>query len=326
MADVAVIIPTHNRAGLLPAAIDSVLAQQFDGTVEIIVIDDGSTDDTPHVMAEYIADSNALIEYIRQEKEGVVAARNRGLSMSAAPLVAFLDSDDCWHPRKLQAQVDLMRADESVVVCHTSFRYVNDHGTFTDDGPQREDNPCVGRCTRKLLEEDLVIFSSVIARRSAIDAAAAAESHGLPFAPGLRNAQDYDLLLRLSRLGAFAYCREPLTHYRLHDAHGAMGNLPRAYGYHCRVQLDFATRWGDDVGVTLDDARGFAGAFLEGRAESAFWQRRFDQVRLFAKLASELGVETAGMASLARRASRPTWPYKLKDGIDRFLGRTADDG
>lgn len=326
MTDVAIIIPTHNRATLLSASLDSALAQQFDGTFEIIVIDDGSEDATPQVMTDYVDRHGKTVRYIRQEKAGVVAARNRGLAASIAPFVAFLDSDDLWDPRKLQRQIDALKADDGIVVSHTSFRYIDDVGRYTDEGPQRTDNPCVGRCTKKLLEEDLVIFSSVVARRSAILAAAAAEPHGEVFAPGLTNAQDYDLLLRLSRLGSFAYDAEPLTWYRLHDAHGAMGNLPRAYGYHCRVQLDFAKRWGDDVGVTAEDAQRHAGAFLEGRAASAFWQRRFDQVRLFAKLSSDLGVETAAMTSLARRASHPSWPYKLKDRIDRFLGGAADDG
>jgi hypothetical protein len=124
-----------------------------------------------------------------------------------------------------------------------------------------------------LLREDVIIFSSVLMRRSAIDRAAAAQPHGLAFAPGLTNAQDYDLLLRVAMLGRFIYIPQTLTFYRQHDAHGAMGNLKQAFGYHCRVQRSFVEQFGEQIGVNDKDINSIIGDFLFSRAESAFWRR-----------------------------------------------------
>ncbi len=320
--DIAVITPTHNRAALIGDALDSVLAQTFGGRVEVAVIDDGSTDDTPSVMRRYLdehgrGDGKVQISYQRLEKAGVVTARNTAIAATTAPLVAFLDSDDYWHPDKLKLQVESMR-DEAVVLSHTSFRYVDEQGRMKDDGPQRLDNPCVGRCMDVLMNEFLVVFSSAMVRRSTIEEAARAEEHGLPFDPRWTNSQDYDLVLRCARLGTFAYVPEPLTLYRLHGAHGAMGNLPRAYGFHSRVQIDFTKRWGHEIGIDETEARRRASAFVRGRAEAAFWRRDFDTIRQLCDLGIEIGHEPAWYERMRSKASGPVWMYRLKDRLDRL--------
>lgn len=327
MKQVSVIIPTHNRATLLPAALDSVIAQEsVPGGIEVIVIDDGSTDGTDAVIAPYLeryADAAApvTISYIRLEKLGVVTARNTGIEKTGAPLVAFLDSDDYWAPDKLAKQIAAIDADPGVGLVHSSFRYVDEEGRYGDEGPQRLDNPCVGRCVRTLLEEDLVIFSSVLVKREVVAQAAEAEPHGLPFDPRWTNAQDYDLLLRAAVLCKYAYITEPLTMYRLHGAHGAMGNLPRAFGFHARVQIDFVKRHGEQAGVSQEEAGRMAGDFLFGRAESAFWHRQLATTRGLCDVADELGVSGPRFTRLRRQASRPGWAYAVKDRLDRVLGR-----
>ncbi len=323
---VAVIIPTYNRAALLPAALDSVVAQTTPARIEAVVIDDGSTDNTAQAIEPYLKQhgdpaGKVAIRYIQLDKQGVVTARNTGIAQTTAPYVAFLDSDDYWVPRKLEDQLDAIERDSGTVLVHTSFRYVDEQDNYRDDGPNRLDNPCVGRCVDALLHEDLVIFSSVLTRRSAIERAAAAESHGLPFDPRWTNAQDYDLLLRIARLGTYVYLPEPLTLYRLHGGHGAMGNLRRAYGFHCRVQIDFVQRYGGEFGIDEAEARRRAAGFLFGRAESAFWQRDFKTVKGFCELATELGVSDERFEALGRKSSRPAWVYRLKDGLDRLVGR-----
>ncbi len=302
-----------------------MIAQTADCRIEIVVIDDGSTDDTPKIMqayAEHFADRTAgrFVRTLRQDNQGVVAARNHGLAESNAPLVAFLDSDDFWDHHKLERQLQAIRLDDAVSVVHTSFRYVDESGEPSDDGPQRLDNPCAGECATTLLREDVVIFSSVLARRSAIDAAAEAEDHGQPFAPGLTNAQDYDLLLRLARSGRFIYVPEALTFYRRHDAHGAMGNLKQAFGYHCRVQRDFVGRWGEQIGVSGEQVDRHIADFLFGRAESAFWRRELEVVRDLCELAEQENVLNDRFVELTRKASWPVWLYKLKDNVGRMFG------
>src|SRR5437763_447547 len=106
MKTVSVIIPAYNFARYVPEAIDSVLAQTY-APFEVIVVDDGSTDDTPKVLAAY----GNRIRAIRQVNQGVAAARNTGLAAAGGEYVAFIDSDDTWEPRKLQLQMDRFDAD-----------------------------------------------------------------------------------------------------------------------------------------------------------------------------------------------------------------------
>ena len=124
---VSVVIPTYNRAGCLPRAIDSVLAQTFDD-YEIIVIDDGSSDNTSEVLAAY----GDRVCVVKQVNQGVSAARNHGIRVARGEFVAFLDSDDEWLPRKLEAQV----------------QYLNSHSDVGFAG-------CLGYCR----EEDGTFFS-----------------------------------------------------------------------------------------------------------------------------------------------------------------------
>ena len=326
-AKVAVIIPTFNRAPLLPAALDSVIAQTTPCSIEAIVVDDGSTDNTDQVIQPYLAGhgdpaGKIVIRYTRLNKQGVVTARNTGIAQTQAPYIAFLDSDDYWAPQKIEQQLQTFEQNTPIGVVHTAFRYVDEDDQFQDDGTQRPNNPCVGHCVDVLLDEDLVIFSSVLMRRSIIEQAAAAEPHGLPFDPRWTNAQDYDLLLRAARLAPFAYISQPLTMYRLHGGHGAMGNLRRAYGYHSRVQIDFVCRYGNEYGINEAHAKIRAGNFIFGRAKAAFWRRQFTVARDLCGLARELEVSDDRFAKLRRRMFlRPAWIYKAKDHLDQLTGK-----
>jgi glycosyltransferase involved in cell wall biosynthesis len=114
MPHFSVIIPTYNRYGLLKRAVDSVLNQTF-GDYELIVIDDGSTDETPGVAIEY----EGRITYIRQDNGGVSKARNRGVHLASSPYIAFLDSDDVWFPEKLREQYDFIRSNPDILIHQT---------------------------------------------------------------------------------------------------------------------------------------------------------------------------------------------------------------
>lgn len=108
---VSVVIPTWNRAHLLPRAVDSVLAQTVP-PAEVVIVDDGSTDDTASVVSSY----GARLRCIRQANAGVAAARNAGIAAARHDLIAFLDSDDWWRPRYLERQLPPF-ADPDVVCC-----------------------------------------------------------------------------------------------------------------------------------------------------------------------------------------------------------------
>ena len=111
---VSVIIPTFNRGWILKEAIDSVLDQEFDD-YELIIVDDGSADDTQEILDSYGED----IIVLRQSNKGVSAARNRGITEATGQLIAFLDSDDLWLPEKLSRQVDFFNTNPTVMVNQT---------------------------------------------------------------------------------------------------------------------------------------------------------------------------------------------------------------
>jgi glycosyltransferase involved in cell wall biosynthesis len=110
----SVIIPTYNRAAFVREAIDSVVQQDYP-CLELVVVDDGSTDATPDVVRGF----GARVTYLRQLHAGVSAARNRGVAASRGELIAFLDSDDLWLPGKASAQVTLFRQQPQTQACHT---------------------------------------------------------------------------------------------------------------------------------------------------------------------------------------------------------------
>lgn len=115
---ISVVVPTYNRGHLIARAIDSCLGQ-LENRDELIIIDDGSTDDTQRVVAEY----GDRIRYIRTPNQGAGAARNRGIREAKNPLLAFLDSDDEWLPGKIQIQRAFMQAMPDVLFSFTNFSY-----------------------------------------------------------------------------------------------------------------------------------------------------------------------------------------------------------
>src|SRR5210317_1951921 len=111
---VSVIIPTYNRGWILAEAIDSVLAQDFKD-YELIVVDDGSTDNTREILGRYGRD----IVVLAQSNQGVSAARNRGIAACTGKFVAFLDSDDLWLPQKLSRQVNFFNSNTDARINQT---------------------------------------------------------------------------------------------------------------------------------------------------------------------------------------------------------------
>jgi glycosyltransferase involved in cell wall biosynthesis len=117
--EIAVIVPTYNRAHLIGATLDSILAQSY-APVEVVVVDDGSTDNTEEVVGGYAS----RVSYLRVPNSGPCKARNTGVAATTAPWVAFCDSDDLWRSDKLRMQVDLCLNMRSVEYCFTNFRFV----------------------------------------------------------------------------------------------------------------------------------------------------------------------------------------------------------
>lgn len=133
-APVSVVIPTHDRAALLGTAVESALAQTYPA-VEIVVVDDGSIDETPAVVRAF----GPRVTYVRQENQGVEAARRHGLAVSHGRYVSFLDDDDVMLPTKLARQAARLDGDPAVGVVHCRYHYVDPEGRHLETvGPQPE--------------------------------------------------------------------------------------------------------------------------------------------------------------------------------------------
>jgi glycosyltransferase involved in cell wall biosynthesis len=185
---VSVIIPTYNRAWILKEAIDSVLVQDF-VDYELIVVDDGSTDDTPDILSAY----GRAIRVLRQSNKGVSAARNRGIRASSGGLIAFLDSDDLWLPQKLSRQVDFFATHPQAMICQTEEQWIRNGARVN---PKTRHQKFSGMIFERSLKLCLVSPSAVMLRRSLLDTV------GI-FDEGLPACEDYDLWLRVS-------CRYPV--------------------------------------------------------------------------------------------------------------------
>jgi glycosyltransferase involved in cell wall biosynthesis len=178
-----VVVPTFNRAEQVGQAIDSILAQTYPHR-ELIVVDDGSQDDTPRLLAAY----GERIRAFRQENRGVSAARNLGLRAARGALIALLDSDDYWLPGKLAAQVEYLQRHPELMLCQTEEIWIRNGRRVN---PKNRHRKYAGMIFEKTLPLCLISPSAVLLRRSLLDEV------GL-FDEGLPACEDYDLWLRIT--------------------------------------------------------------------------------------------------------------------------------
>lgn len=185
---VSVIIPTFNRGWALRESVDSVLEQEYD-SFELLVVDDGSTDDTGEILAQY----GTKLTVVRQENRGVSAARNAGIAASSGALIAFLDSDDRWLPKKLSEQVLFFDERPDALICQTEEIWIR-NGVRVN--PKKHHKKPSGEIFEASLSLCLVSPSAVMMRRSLFSEV------GL-FDEKLPACEDYDLWLRIG-------CRHPI--------------------------------------------------------------------------------------------------------------------
>jgi glycosyltransferase involved in cell wall biosynthesis len=196
---VSIIIPTHNRAALLPEAINSALTQTHPA-VEVIVVDDGSKDNTPAVAAQF----GHRIRYIRQDNAGVSAARNRGFMESKGEFIGFLDDDDVYLEDKIALQTAALLEHTAAPAANCNFYFMSHAGAMLSHNgivPAHD-------TFKNLLLANYIWMSGPLIRRSALIEA------GL-FAPEFSLAADLDMWLRLSQLGDFAVVQKPVGAYRI---------------------------------------------------------------------------------------------------------------
>lgn len=237
MVPVDVVIPLYNTERYIQESVRSVLSQTTPPQ-RLIVVDDGSTDHSAARVEEVIAAYNGptRIELLRTANGGLSAARNKGIARCTSDYVAFLDADDVWMPTKLQRQVELFATSEvkDLVLVHTDYHLIDTEGNAYAGEPVIHPSPDFrGEVFLRLLKVNLVSGSgsAVLARRAAIEQAGG-------FDENLKAAEDWDMWLRLARLGGIDHVTADLVAIRRH-ASGMQADA----SHMLRNMIVFFTKW-----------------------------------------------------------------------------------
>jgi glycosyltransferase involved in cell wall biosynthesis len=288
---VSVVIPTYNSPDLLLETIASVQAQTF-GDFEIVVIDDGSTDDTPQRLAE-LATTEPRLRVVRQQNAGIGAARNRGIDEARGHYVAVLDHDDLWEPEKLETQVRWMQEHPEAVAVSTPWDRTNDPGRHVfplevccePDGTVKRPllHFALGRC--------LIITASLLFDRE--------KAAGLRYATVPKAMEDVSFQIGLLLRGPFGVAgRDILTHYRIHP------------GNYSKQAVFF------DNGIKLLREMDEQGEFAE--AQGVHREDLDDFLAMLGRLAA-VHLATAGYRSRALSLYKREWPHQRRLKRTKFL-------
>ena len=231
---VSVVIPTFNRAHYVADAIDSCLAQTY-GNLEIIVVDDGSTDGTEDALRENYGDR---IRLLAQDNQGPGIARNRGIAAARGEYIHFLDADDRLHHEKIRIAVDAFRRHPDIAVIYTYYQFVTSDGCTSIETPPFEEFSDDVYCELLSQTGCRILISSSMFLTSALR-----EIGGFADDPEFRSAEDWDLFLRLAMKFRFHAINQRLVYRRMHSGmmsddrlYGALGRLKtvqnaRRYGW-----------------------------------------------------------------------------------------------
>lgn len=204
LPQVSVVMPCFNSAQTLCQAVDSVIAQSFAGW-ELIVVDDGSTDECPDILSQYAASDERIRIFKNERPSGASGARNRGLKEVSGRYIAFLDSDDYWLPHKLETQINAMRQHAAGLAC-SAFDVIDGKGRLIGDV-----RPNPGPLTYR----SMLRYNSVGCLTAMLDREFCGD---IRFNPELTKNEDYQLWLSVLRRGAKGICLgEKLAVYRLHE-------------------------------------------------------------------------------------------------------------
>lgn len=210
---VSVIIPTFNGSLYLLETVESALRQTY-SPVEVIVVDDGSTED----IASVLQPVRSSIHYVRVQNGGPAAARNHGLRLSTGKYIAFLDHDDVWDDWKIAAQADLLRDNPRCGLVYSFHKLIDGAGNHIET--REPDNPPSGSVLLQFaLKNRITTFSATLFRRSVFD-----DIGFLNESRTVMTADDYDIYLRVAEKYEVLYVTGRPISYRLHA-----GNLAKNY-------------------------------------------------------------------------------------------------
>ncbi|CAE6482824.1 Glycosyl transferase [Nitrosomonas nitrosa] len=236
---VSVIIPTFNCESYIAETINSVLNQDYP-SIELIIIDDGSTDKTRHIISDY----KDKLTLITQNNSGVCVARNRGIKEAAGQFICLMDHDDYWFPDKISRQVAEFMAHPEIGIVYSSFTLwkSNSDGTFASPdtfGNQlvndEIDNYYSGWIYHLLLLDSWVLTSTAMIRAEVFDECG-------DFDENLPYSEDWDLWLRVARKYPFLKLHRSTTLYRQHPGQG--NRKIRPIDYRTNLLINAKKKWG----------------------------------------------------------------------------------
>lgn len=204
MPRVTIIIPAYNKAAWTVKTVQSVLDQTYPD-IEIIVVDDGSRDNTKEALAAF----GDKIRYVYKENGGACSARNLGIRLAQGEFIGFLDCDDLYLPEKVVLSVQFLKEHPQAIFVHTDAYFIDAHdatiGQYKHPWAKRE-----GKIAHQLILKNFICNSTILVRRKALERAGY-------FDETIFTPADWDLWLRLSEVGEVGYLNKPLTKYRVVD-------------------------------------------------------------------------------------------------------------
>jgi glycosyltransferase involved in cell wall biosynthesis len=281
MPTISVIIPTYNRAGMLKEALESALAQNRLPD-EIVVVDDGSTDNTAQVVAGF----GAKIRYIQQKNAGPSAARNHGIAIATGEFVAFLDSDDLWPKDRLQRQLAALEKHpdlDFIFGLEEKFDNAKHFERYAIRDREVLQALSAADCIVSdplalLLRENFIPTSSVLFRRHCLDRVGMIDE-------SLHQAEDYDFWFRFALQGCvFGFCNAALCYRRQHD-----GNLVNQFVNRTVSTLEVLKRYQNHSASHKDQLTQRLSALHYDLGSHLFYIRDFQRARQFLSLAQPTG-------------------------------------
>lgn len=260
---VSVVITCYKYGHYLANAVDSVLGQTYKN-IEVIIVNDGSPDNTDEVMQGYLSDPR--IRYIKQANSGQAIAKNRGIEAATGGFIAFLDADDAWKLDKLEKQMPLFsNPDVGVVYCGVT--YMDENGDPLERQAKQLMMPKAGWIAEDLFKDNLVPFCAAVVRRQCFDKVGKMDA-------SFRMGIDWDLWLRMSVHYKFDFIDEPLLIYRI----GHSGQMSKNYLVREQDTMRIMKKFIAENPDLLSDAL-IRWAFAYSYCNRAYYFRRVDRVK-----------------------------------------------
>lgn len=248
---VSVIVPVYNRAHYVGATIDSILQQSY-SNIEIVLVNDGSTDTSLEVLQEYQKQHPAKVVIIDQKNQGQVASRNNAIRQAKGEFIAFLDSDDLWKPEKLALQIPLFKDDIGLV--YTGIDNIDEHGKVVST--ELCDESIVGNILPQLLIRNRMTGGTVVVTKKALNEV------GL-FDESFSAAENWDLWIRICYQYKAALVNQALVQYRVHP-----GNMSKDRTLMLSAKEDIVAKHCNEKTENTELAK----HYNKAKADLAYWK------------------------------------------------------